>query len=208
MEELTVAAKAGDRVAMVKLADAYMDEAFWLVKPTGQNPAAASKAIEDRKKAFEWYTEAAKLGDVYAMYMIGNMYDNNYVYGATDEAALIWYQNAANKNYGDAVYRIALFQLVGRAGLKEDVQKAFATMTKAAELGSRDAAFTLGKIYAEGYWEFRRGMYKMGRFKYDPYYVTRDFPRDTQKAIYWLKKANDYGHPDAKARLIALGVIV
>lgn len=196
---------------------------FWLDKALNANyiPAilcVADKYFSDYKKksfytlcrdrAVEHYTKAASLGSAYAMYRIGTMFEDGYMENSTDETALIWYQNAANKNYGDATYRIALFQLVGRAGLKEDVQKAFAIMTKAAEQGNGDAALTLGEIYSKGCWTFNRGQYKMGRFKYDPFYSTRDFPRDTQKAVFWFKKAHEYGHRDAKSRLLSLGVII
>jgi TPR repeat protein len=58
-------------------------------------------------------------------------------------------QKAATKNYGPALYEVAMRQLDGR-DLPKESAKGFATMRQAAMLGSPQAQFYLGTKYEKG----------------------------------------------------------
>lgn len=84
--------------------------------------------------------QAAKAGDVYAMYYVGEYYYNNKEY----DEALKYYKEAADKNYGPAYYKLAsLYYNEERNGVPYDKQKAMEYYKKAADLGVRNAKHIL-----------------------------------------------------------------
>lgn len=91
-------------------------------------------------KEFYKLEQAAKAGDVYAIYYVGEYYYNNKDYAD----ALKYYKEAAAKNYGPAYYKLAsLYYNEEKNGVPYDKQKAMYYYQKAAELGVRNAKHVL-----------------------------------------------------------------
>ncbi|MBK2013408.1 tetratricopeptide repeat protein [Francisella tularensis] len=84
--------------------------------------------------------QAAKDGDVYAIYYIGEYYYNNKEY----KEALKYFNEAADKGYGQAYYKLAsLYYNEEQNGVPYNKEKAMYYYKKAAELGVRNAQHIL-----------------------------------------------------------------
>lgn len=84
--------------------------------------------------------QAAKAGDVYAIYYTGEYYYNNKEY----KEALKYFNEAADKGYGQAYYKLAsLYYNEEKNGVPYNKQKAMYYYKKAAELGVRNAQHIL-----------------------------------------------------------------
>ncbi|ALK93369.1 hypothetical protein ADP75_00825 [Francisella tularensis] len=80
--------------------------------------------------------QAAKDGDVYAIYYTGEYYYNNKEY----KEALKYFNEAADKGYGQAYYKLAsLYYNEEQNGVPYNKEKAMYYYKKAAELGVRNA---------------------------------------------------------------------
>ncbi|MXC13654.1 sel1 repeat family protein [Francisella tularensis] len=84
--------------------------------------------------------QAAKDGDVYAIYYTGEYYYNNKEY----KEALKYFNEAADKGYGQAYYKLAsLYYNEEQNGVPYNKEKAMYYYKKAAELGVRNAQHIL-----------------------------------------------------------------
>ncbi|AHH46258.1 hypothetical protein X557_04185 [Francisella tularensis subsp. holarctica PHIT-FT049] len=84
--------------------------------------------------------QAAKDGDVYAIYYTGEYYYNNKEY----KEALKYFNEAADKGYGQAYYKLAsLYYNEEQNGVPYNKEKAMYYYKKAAELGFRNAQHIL-----------------------------------------------------------------
>lgn len=84
--------------------------------------------------------QAAKDGDVYAMYYTGEYYYNNKEY----KEALKYFNESAEKGYGQAYYKLAsLYYNEEQNGVPYNKEKAMYYYKKAAELGVRNAQHIL-----------------------------------------------------------------
>ncbi|MFV9925023.1 MAG: tetratricopeptide repeat protein [Francisella endosymbiont of Hyalomma scupense] len=84
--------------------------------------------------------QSAKAGDVYAIYYTGEYYYNNKEY----KEALKYFNEAADKGYGQAYYKLAsLYYNEEQNGVPYNKQKAMYYYKKAAELGVRNAQHIL-----------------------------------------------------------------
>ncbi|RZP34856.1 sel1 repeat family protein [Francisella tularensis subsp. mediasiatica] len=84
--------------------------------------------------------QAAKDGDVYAIYYTGKYYYNNKEY----KEALKYFNEAADKGYGQAYYKLAsLYYNEEQNGVPYNKEKAMYYYKKAAELGVRNAQHIL-----------------------------------------------------------------
>ncbi|AIT08568.1 hypothetical protein LO80_00330 [Candidatus Francisella endociliophora] len=84
--------------------------------------------------------QAAKNGDVYAMYYVGEYYYNTKEY----KTALKYFNKAANEGYGPAYYKLAtLYYNEEKNGVPYNKEKAMYYYKKAADLGVRNAKHIL-----------------------------------------------------------------
>lgn len=93
---------------------------------------------EDMNTAFAWYQKAADLGDDYAMYRIGLLYEKGKGVTIDYKTALEWYQKAADLENERAMYRIGLFYEDGY-GVKQNKTLAYEWYQRASDLGDDDA---------------------------------------------------------------------
>lgn len=138
-------------------------------------------------KAIEWYQKAAEQNYIPAQKALSEMYKNGSGVEQDYEQADYWFQRAyqltcqfAEQGDCDSQCSLAFMYSCGDIRLEKDEKVAAEWYKKAAEQGSSDAQFYLGKMFAKG-----EG-------------VSRDF----SKAIKWYEKAVAQKHTGA---LLCLG---
>ncbi len=156
IDRIQNAAYSGDAVSMACLGDIYyyglVDEYY------------------DEVQAFEWYQSAADLGDAYAMYRTGLMYECGTGVAQDYEKAEEWYLKSADKGNADAMLAIGLLYY-------DDVSKQIEWYKKAASAGSVGAMYNLGDVY----------------------YYGMDIDQDFEEAFKWYNQAADAGDEWAMA---------
>jgi TonB family protein len=174
------------------------------------NRTTASPAALDR--AVKSILDLCRQKFAPAMYVAG-LWKTKGEHVAKDVAeGLDWIQKAADKNYGLALYQVAVRHIDGR-DLPLDIAKGLQEMRAAATLGSRQAQFYLGNRYETGdgvpreldrarrYYRLcaAQGValcqYRLGRLLYE----TPDRrERDYLQAVALFQLAAEQGLPEAK----------
>lgn len=122
--ELQAKAQAGDVESMKSLAMRY--DVGW------------ANESKDLGKAFYWYEQAAKSGDAYAQFRVGEMYEEGRGVERSYAKAMEWYLKSSDSGWGEPCYRIALMYKEGR-GVEEDGVEADAWYSEAATRGHKKA---------------------------------------------------------------------
>lgn len=125
----------------------------------------------DYKKAFELFSKAAELNNVYSQLMLAYMYENG-VGGEQDfDEAVKWYDMAAKNGNADAMVNLGNCYFYGR-GVKQDYVAANSLYLKAANAGNVMGMNAIATSYYFGY-----GM-----------------EINSSIAIEWFKRASDLGY--------------
>ena len=134
----------------------------------------------DPQTALKYYTLAAQNGDTDSMILLGSKYEEGKGVSRNESQAIFWYEKAANAGDATAMFLLgSLWFNRPPANDGENYKKSFKWFKKSAEKGNADSMEMLGLSY-------RRG---------------KGVPVDSQKAIYWYKKAIDAGKKDAEKNL-------
>lgn len=129
------------------------------------------KAVyQDRKKAKQWFTQAAQAGSADAEYALGKLLLEQH----RSEDGLRWLDSAADHGNTWAMVRIGKELLAGEH-VPKDVEKAAQYLSRAARLGNATAQYALGKLLLEG----------------------KDLPRNKEEAQRWLELSAAQGNPYA-----------
>ena len=180
------------------------EEAFALFETLEENHDAMAKVANmyyeglgveiDYDKALEYYIKADELGDQFAAYMIGSMYEQD----LNVAKAKSWYEKGANQNDVRACYRLAyLYEQ------EQNYQEALKWYLKADELGHLNAANAIGYLYSNGLGvdkdlEQAKDWFKKGANQNDinayvnvanVYYEERNY----QEALTWYELAKTKG---------------
>ncbi len=119
----------------------------------------------DKKKAAEWFREAAKAGDVTAMIELADMYDDRDSV-IDPEEALRWYMKAAEAGNQAALYQLGRMYFQGEY-VEKDHSRALEYLLKCADYENGYPMTMIGEIYHEG----------------------SGVPRDDALALKWLQRA-------------------
>jgi len=103
----------------------------------------------DGRRAFEWYTRAAKLGHAESMNRLGLLYLRGSGVPRNAFAALAWFRLAAAKGSLTAVNNIALLRFYG-FGVHQSYSAAAKLLRMSANAGDADAQNKLGAMYDSG----------------------------------------------------------
>lgn len=142
---------------------------------------------KDPKAALDYFTLAYELGKHFTCRPLGDLY----VQGAFDEGqqnfekAIAWYLRGAEKQVLSCVEALGFCYYNG-FGVNVDPGLAFDFYKRAAEMGSADGAFTIGRMYATG--EFVKTNYR--------------------EALKWMLVAQNKNHPQATKYVEVLTGIV
>ena len=172
LELYLIAAKKSHPKAFGALGDCYEDT----FKPYGN--------MCDDKKAFEYYSKGASLGDANSQAKLASFYYNGYGGCRQDtQKALDLYKKAAAQGHVISKVNLAYFYEKG-IGVQQDIKKAYENFKSAADLGSAEAQYILGIWYENGYM----------------------VQQDVKKALgYYVQSANN-GNFRAESKLKSLGI--
>ena len=138
-----------------------------------------------RKRGFALYKQAAELGYAKAQHIVAFCYQWGLGTKKDKSEAFRWYQKAAEQDYPQSIcYLASFFYSFGEGGVDCNIDEAVRLWKKAAELGDKEAQFTLGNLY------------------YDGEYVEQN----REEAIKWYRKSASQLYQPAMEKLFALGV--
>lgn len=100
--------------------------------------------LPDDEKAELWFRRAAEAGHAFAQHALGKLLQDE---GRIEEA-VDWYEKSSAKGNRYADYRLGKLYLQGK-DVSQDMDKAAAHLTRAAESGNHYAQYALGKLYLE-----------------------------------------------------------
>lgn len=154
----------------------------------------------DVAQAVHWYRMAAQQDIANAQYQLGVLYANGNGVQRDDAEAVRWYRKAAERGHDDSQYSLGKMYAEGRGVEPNEAEAArwyqqaadqghalaLRWLRRSAELGQRDAQYSLALVYSEGTNEL------------------------VEESLVWLRKAAEQGHADAQNELgtrYALGQI-
>ena len=149
-------------------------------------PGADHINVKYSKEALRCYREAGDLGNVEALFKLGDCYEKGLGVEKDLKEAVKWYRMAAEQGYARAQSVLGWYYVNGRVTI--DPKEAIKWYTKAAEQGYTGSPqglvqVELGDCYAKG----------LG------------VEKDLKEAVKWYRKAAEQGHAQAKKRLRDLG---
>ena len=168
--------------------------------------------------AISCYREAAKMGNVDAMYRIGFMYRHGWGVGLNNTEAFKWYRKAADKGNADAMYDIGYMYFYG-FGVSENYSEAMKWYRKAAEKGNTWAMNAIGEMFQYGkgvtqnYDEalkWYRNSANLGNAQAmmnigHMYERGEGVSPSKSEMVKWFKDAAQKGHEGAQAKLMEIG---
>ena len=159
-------ARAGDVDAMCWIADDLM----------------SGETSRGYRAALPWLRRGARLGNSWAEYSLGLIYDKGLAGRVDRRRAALWYERSAAQGYSSAQLNLGIL-LANRRGSARDLGRAVELYRLAARQGRRNAAYNLGLYYMKG----------------------RGVPKSVAKARKWFGQAADQGDRDARRLLRELG---
>ena len=136
--------------------------------------------FSDNKKALQWYFKAAKLKNTAAAIKVADaIYDGDY--NATARQMLDFYLLAVKISDPKAIYKVARIYKNGFKEIPADDGKSLEYLQMAADLGMVEAMYDLGIRYDKG----------------------QGVPFNSQKALFWIRKAANAGYEPANKFLEA-----
>lgn len=189
------AANQNNKTAKFKLARMYeagegvekdLDEAIKLYKESTtieMNEVQNSIGIEfynneEYNKAFEYYQEAAKKGNMYGQYNLGLLYLQGLGVTKDSKEAFEWLRKSAEQGNREAQNQLGNMYFNGD-GVEKNIHEAMKWAEKSAQQGNTNSQNNLGVIY------------NMGEI----------VPRNLSEAIKWFKKSAEQGHETAQYNL-------
>ena len=115
---------------------------------TTYDEALALHSAKDYKAAFPFMTQAAELGSLDAMSLLGSMYLLGQ--GVREDGALAvhWLQKAVDAGYEGAVSVLGMAFATGKAGVQVNIPKAREMLAACAEKGDEQSARMLAMMDA------------------------------------------------------------
>ena len=117
-------------------------------------------------------------GSAEAQFNLGQTYELGLGVPKDDVEAALWYQKAADQDFGLAQFSLGMMYAHGR-GVTQNYAQAIILLRRAADKGYPGAQNNLGNMYAHG----------------------RGAPPDYKQAIFWYQKSADQGDADAQYSL-------
>jgi len=134
---------------------------------------------QDRKKAIEMWEKAAEAKHGAAMSNLGFCYDNGIGVERDPKKAVELYESASQYFNANGMYNLGLCYMNGSNGVKQNDEKAFDLWYSAAHFDHENAAYNLGICYYHGI----------------------GIKQSEEKAMFWLKRAEELGSSLAKSFL-------
>jgi uncharacterized protein len=101
-----------------------------------------------------WLNRESGRGNGYADYNVGLIHERGSIGNGPDyKKAVEYYLKAIEEDVTDALCNLGNIYITGmgaKQGIPQDAEKGIALLAKGAELGSRQAAYTIGSYYGKG----------------------------------------------------------
>lgn len=101
-----------------------------------------------------WLNRESGRGNGYADYNVGLIHERGSIGNGPDyKKAVEYYLKAIEEDVTDALCNLGNIYITGmgaKQGIAQDAEKGITLLAKGAELGSRQAAYTLGSYYGKG----------------------------------------------------------
>ncbi len=104
----------------------------------------------DPKKAAEYFSRAAALGDSEAMFELGKLYEKGIGVNQDFAKALELYRNSADLGFADAINDLGFLYYQGAAGVRQDPEEAVKLFLKAADLKHPQAMYNVAALIDDG----------------------------------------------------------
>lgn len=207
--------KSESRLAIKALA--FLERKGWLnnAEKTSKQSESALKDIEN----FEKWKPLAELGETWAEYNLGWVYDNGRGVTKDEVEAVRWYRKAAEQGYADAQNNLGVMYEYGTGVTKNDIE-AIHWYRKAEGAGNDQAFKNLELMYSQG-----RGVSneetnifsRLEAFAYQNnvnaeldlammYAYGRGVAKNEAEAEKWLRRASDNGSTKAQETLKKLKI--
>jgi TPR repeat protein len=157
---LQTKAHSGDTIAQCKLADYYLS----------QNTPDSSRL------AVPYIEQAAEAGEPWALFMLGQLYEEGLYLKKSLKKAMSFYAISAHFNYDCAQVSLGIL-LANLPGAQQNIPEAIKLYRKAARQNNMQACYNLGLYYQKG----------------------RGLPQSNIRAFAWFKKAASLGDSDSCA---------
>lgn len=128
------------------------------------------------EKARQWFEAGVKLGDSHSQYYLATMYRDGNGILKNPQRAKDLFEKSANSGNKNAEYELAMMYKQ-----ENQLTEAFNWFMKSAK----------GSFFAEGN---NNAQYELGLM----YYYAKGTSKNNQEAAYWIKKAYENGHSEAK----------
>ena len=162
---------------------------------------------QDEALACHWFGKAAKRGVPAASHFYGACLQNGIDQPIDYNAAIHWYQEAADTGHTISLCAIADLVMLGK-GVEKNPLKALEYCERAAAADLVPAQLQMGRFYLQGDQSIRDPQKAALWFGYAAekgsleahYYlgvINHDFFNDTDRALYWFETAAGQGYPPA-----------
>ncbi|MBX3569097.1 MAG: caspase family protein [Rhizobiaceae bacterium] len=141
------AMRPDDEIQLLALADAGDTRSLVGLAYIRQNPGSRTY---DPRQAFEYLKRAAQAGNAEAQYELGKAFEKGIGTPQDVQAALHWFNQAADQDFGDAINDLGYLYSFGGGGLPRDRQRGVDLFMRAAELGQPEALFNAAAMIDEG----------------------------------------------------------
>ncbi|KAJ3319246.1 hypothetical protein HDV06_006574 [Boothiomyces sp. JEL0866] len=166
---------------------------------------------QDMAKAEEFLNKAADQGNVPALNLLMEQFNNDLVHDNPEFVALEWYTKAASQGDATAQFNLGNMYKIGR-GIPQDYEKAMVWFRKAADQGHSEAQCTVGYFYRNGYgvgkdfntaveWYLKSAAQGQATAQYNLGLVYKNgegVAQDYSVSMEWFQKAADQGYPAAQ----------
>lgn len=228
MKWYTISAEQGSAEAQLFLGWLYKDNGDfqtalkWFKKSAQKdNPSALyclaeyyyeGKSVEQNiEKAIELYKRSAEKGDWEAQFKLGKIYESGDHVCSDYKKAADFYEMAAKQEYAPAEVSLGLLYKHGK-GVERDYKKAVSLFKSASDKGDGRGLNNLANMYKDGLGVESNlikatELYKLAIEKgyataaYNLGLLNKKEYEDYEEALMWFKKADEMGHPDAKAAI-------
>lgn len=202
MSELIKKAQKGDVSSQVEIAESYF---------------LGNAEERDSKQGRFWATKAAEKGDVNAQYLLAVSYLGSFPVECeiNKDKAFYWASKASEQGHLGAMVITANAYLYGN-GIPADPTKGIQILNQAVQLGGAEAEFLLGSLHINNMFveepsptkgvqlikssadkEFAYAQYIIGAIYSEGVLL----PQNDENAIFYLKKASEFGIQEAKTAL-------
>lgn len=157
-------------------------------------------------KTFYWCSKLSLLGDPYAPYLLGTMYEYGLGTAINLDEAYKQYKSAGENNIAESYNKIAQFYQDGK-GTSKDIEQSVEWYKKSAELGDKYAQYSLGLLYEneEGIKDWRQAVDYFEQAAEaelpEAQYKLSFYMKDDTDAFDLCRKAAEQGHAEAQNRL-------